>query len=320
MYNVIITGATGMIGSALAREAVSRGMTVLALVRRGTARLHSLPKSELLQVAECGLDEYDRLGASDYPQAPHSPYTERTGNAGSVFYHLAWDKTYGGGRDDTYIQSANIKYTLDAVSLAKRMGCTVFVGAGSQAEYGSTDRKLNEAVPAFPESGYGIGKLAAGRLAKLMCAQLNMRFGWARILSVYGEGDGEHTLIMYLINTLLDGERPSLTPCDQMWDYMYCGDTAKALLAIGESGADGRTYCLGSGRVRPLREYAECLRDEIDSELPLGFGEKDYYPHQAMYLCADIEPLIKDTGYTPATSFEEGIRATIKYCREKRGI
>lgn len=318
LYDVIVTGATGMIGSALIRSATAQGRTVLALVREDTARRDSLPESDLLTVVPCSLDGYAALDAATLPKAPPSPYRERTGKSESVFFHLAWAKTFGGGRDDARSQSDNIGYTLDAVELAARMGCTAFVGAGSQAEFGQARCPLNEDVPAFPESGYGIGKLAAGRLARLRCGQLGLHFAWARILSVYGEGDGGHTLIMYLINTLLDGEKPALTPCGQLWDYLYCGDCADALLAIGESGKDGRTYCLGSGRARPLREYVEEIRDAIDPALPLGFGEKEYYPHQAMFLCADTEPLREDTGYVPATPFGEGIRKTIQYCREKR--
>ena len=49
---------------------------------------------------------------------------------------MAWEKTYGNGRDDVAAQMKNIQYTLDAVELVKRSGCSAFIGAGSQAEYG----------------------------------------------------------------------------------------------------------------------------------------------------------------------------------------
>lgn len=291
-----------MIGSALIREALSQGIGVLALVHPGSARVSSLPQSPLLKIAPCGIQDYP-----DY--VPEEKY--------DLFFHLAWNKTFGAARDDTTVQVNNIHSTLEAVKLASRAGCSAFIGTGSQAEYGPTESSLNEKTPVNPLSGYGIAKYAAGKFSRLLCTQLGLRQCWVRILSIYGERDAAHTLIMYCISQLLKGEKPSLTNCDQVWDYLYCGDAAKALLAIGSRGKDGRIYCLGSGNAQPLKQYILSIRDAIDPELPLGFGEKEYYPNQPMYLRADISDLKRDTGFLPATDFSEGIRRTIKWYKEE---
>lgn len=73
-------------------------------------------------------------------------------------------------------------------------------------------------------------------------------------------------------------------------------------------------YPIGSGNARPLREYIEIIRDEIDPNLPLGFGEVPYSDKQVMHLCADISDLQRDTGFEPEVGFREGIQNTIKYC------
>ncbi len=99
-----------------------------------------------------------------------------------------------------------------------------------------------------------------------------------------------------------------------MWDYLYCSDAANALLLLAEHGRDGSIYPIGSGVARPLREYIEIIRDEINPELPLGFGEVPYSDKQVMHLCADISALRADTGFEPEVEFREGIRSTIKYC------
>ena len=93
--------------------------------------------------------------------------------------------------------------------------------------------------------------------------------------------------------------------------YTHCDDAAKALLAIGEKGVDGKTYPLGSGKGKKLSEYLESLRDIVATGATLQFGKKPYYPHQPMYLVADISELTKDTGWIPKISFEEGIRKII---------
>jgi nucleoside-diphosphate-sugar epimerase len=297
MDKIVITGATCMIGSAMARCALERGMDVLCVIRKDTSRIDNLPKSERIKIAYADIAGYDELDISgDY----------------DVFYHLAWEKTFGVSRDDADTQVANIQYTLDAVRLAKRLGCKKFIGAGSQAEYGVVSEPLRPGTPVNPSSGYGIAKYAAGKLSRLLCSQLGLQSNWVRIVSTYGPLDGGHTLIMYAINELRAGRSPEFTMCEQIWDYLYCDDAARAFLAIGDKGIDGKTYPLGSGNTRRLSEYLEALRDVVNPSGALQFGKKEYYPHQPMYLCADISELTNDTGWRPEVSFEDGVRRVIQ--------
>jgi nucleoside-diphosphate-sugar epimerase len=302
MRKIVITGATGMIGAALARCAVQAGAETTCIVRKDSGRLDNLPKSDLMNVVYCDIDEYHVLDLNVDCD---------------IFFHLAWNKTSGASRDDADTQAKNIQYTLDAVRLAKRLGCKKFVGAGSQAEYGIVDGSLRSDTPTDPSSGYGIAKLAAGKLSRLLCRQLGMSFNWARILSVYGPLDGEQTLIMYAISELLAGRSPELTKCEQMWDYLYCDDAARALLAIGDRGGDGKTYPLGSGKARRLSEYLVSLKDIVRPDGILQFGKKEYYPHQPMYLCADISELTGDTGWKPEVLFEDGVKRIMEVCWKK---
>jgi nucleoside-diphosphate-sugar epimerase len=148
-------------------------------------------------------------------------------------------------------------------------------------------------------------------LSKLLCAQLGIEYNWVRILSIFGPLDSSHTLIMYTINELLAGHSPEFTRCEQIWDYLYCDDVARAFLAIGEQGIDGKVYPLGSGNHRKLSDYIESIRNIVKPDGMLQFGKKEYYPHQPMYLCADVSELTADTGWKPEVSFEEGIRRII---------
>lgn len=303
MQSIIISGATSMIGLAIIKETLAQNKKVLALVRKNSNQrrsLRSLEENPNLEVMECDISNYRNL---------------RLLMRYDAFIHLAWECTDAASRDDIYTHINGIKYTVDAVHAAHRAGCTVFVDAGSQAEYGPVSEKLSGDTACKPESGYGIAKYTAGKMARLVASQLGMRSCHARIISTFGEGMGNEMLIIYLIKKLLNGERPSLTKCEQLWDYMYVQDTARAFLAIVDNGVDGKDYPIGSGVSKPLREYIEILRDIVNPSVQLGFGEKEYYPHQAMYLCADIEKLQRDTGFVPKVSFEDGIRATAKWVK-----
>ena len=176
---------------------------------------------------------------------------------------------------------------------------------------------LTAQTPCFPENGYGMAKLCAGQMSRVECQTLGMAHIWTRILSVYGPHDGPATMISGTIRKLLHGEKPALTAGIQQWDYLYAADAAAAFYALAVSGQDGRVYPLGSGTARPLKDYIEALRDAIDPALPLGLGEIPYGPLQVMHLQADTSALQEDTGWRPATLFEEGIRETIEWVRKE---
>ena len=295
MQKIIVTGATGAVGSAVVRRALDKGLEVLCLVRQGSKRLGNLPRNERLKVLECDLCDYRGLKLDGQYDA---------------FIHLSWEGTSGASRDDAALQTRNIQYTLDAVCLAGRCGCTVFVGAGSQAEYGVQDVALTPGLPVKPESGYGVAKYAAGRLSAMLCKSLGMRQCWVRILSVYGPNDGENSLVSYVIRELEAGRSPQLTECGQIWDYLYADDAADAILAVAEKGKDGKAYPLGSGQGRRLSEYVEDIKSVINPSVDVHYGARAYYPHQPMVLVASIDELTEDTGWKPGVSFLSGVKKT----------
>ena len=303
MKRAVVTGASGMIGSALIRRLVQEKVEVAAVVRPGSKKLGQIPQSPLVAVLECPLDRLDNL-----PDLAKGDF--------DGFYHFAWDGTFGEGRNDAYLQNNNVRWTLDAVHAAYRMGCAVFVGAGSQAEYGRVEGKLSPGLPVSPETGYGIAKYTAGKLSAIYAAQLGISHVWARILIVYGPGDNAFTMVSSTIQKLLQKEKPSLTKGEQLWDYLYCDDAAEAFYRMGRRGQSG-VYCVGSGVARPLREYMEQLRDAVDPALPLGIGERPYGENQVMCLCADIDALTADTGFVPKVPFSEGIARTVTWMKNR---
>ena len=222
----VITGATGAIGMALIEELLRREIPTLVFCRVDSARNSRIPDHPLLKKVNCSLSQMAEF---------QSDFDERY----DVFYHFAWEGTTGEARNDMLLQNRNVRYTLDAVSLAARLGCHTFIGAGSQAEYGRVEGKLTPTTPAFPENGYGMAKLCASQMSRVACEQKGMRHVWARILSVYGPFDGGGSMVMSTIGKLTRGEKPSFTAGEQVWDYLYSGDAANAFIALAEKGRHG---------------------------------------------------------------------------------
>ena len=298
----VITGATGAVGMALISELTRNGNEVLVLCRPDSSRNSRIKAGGLVKVAECDLKDLKN-------------YVPEKDESYDWFFHFGWAGTTGASRNDMFLQNKNVEYTLDAVKLAHRFGCSVFIGAGSQAEYGRVEGKLSDATPTNPEMGYGIAKLCAGRMSRIMCAGLGIKHVWARILSVYGPYDNEVSMVISTLKKIIRGEEPEFTPGEQIWDYMYSEDAARALAAIAKDGKDGGVYCIGSGQPAMLKEYIVKMRDAANPECSLGIGKRPYAENQVMYLCADITKLTEDTGFVPSFSFDEGIAKTIDWVR-----
>lgn len=307
MKKVLITGATGMIGASMIQQMVQDGIQVTAIVRPNSPKISNLITHQLIETIEC--DVKDLLKLKDKLDKDYD-----------TFYHFAWDGTYGASRDDAFLQEENVKNTLEAVELAHATGCKVFVGAGSQAEFGFVEGELSDAIPKNPVTGYGIAKYTACMMSRIHCEKYGIRQSWGRIVSTYGPMDNSYTMVMSSVIGMLDGKRLAFTKGDQIWDYIYSGDCAKAFYMIGQKGVHGKAYTIGSGQTRRLSEFIASIRDAVNPSLEIGLGEKEYYPNQVMKLCADITELKEDTGFEPAVSFEEGIRRTIEWYKQTKGV
>lgn len=295
MKKAVITGATGSVGRAIIDKLVQENVDVTVLYHDGSKRIDSVPTNRLIKKIRCSLDEMKDFTPSE--------------NDFDVFYHLAWAGTTGAARDDAELQLQNIEYTLDAVNLAKRMGCRKFIGAGSQAEYGLCDKPLTPDTPTFPFTGYGIAKLAAGRLGMLHCRNIGIDFAWIRILSVYGKYDPENSVIKLAIRKFTANEKAEFSKGEQLWDFLSARDAATAFYLVGgDDKHKEKTYCLGSGKAAPLREYIEKIHELCGSNSEIDFGAIPYSSNQVMFLQADISELTHDTGFVPSVSFESGIK------------
>ncbi len=301
--SAIITGPTGALGQALCRCLLSRGIRVYPVCRSDSPRTKMLPHHPGLQIIPC---EIGRLGM--LPEI----LTDRKIDA---FFHLAWAGNDGNNRNNMDFQAANIRYALDASRAAKELKCQVFVGAGSQAEYGRTDRALAPDTPCFPENGYGMAKLCAGQMTRVECIRLGIDHIWPRFLSIYGPYEQLSSMTISTILKLLRGEIPAMTAGEQMWDYLYADDAAEALYRMAAYGKNGAVYTVGTGKTRRLREYVEILRDTVDPSLSVDFGAIPYSVNQVMHLEADISLLTSDTGFIPKTDFREGIQKTVDWVR-----
>jgi nucleoside-diphosphate-sugar epimerase len=301
---VFVTGATGFVGARVVRQLVEQGRDVAVLLRDSS---NSRRIDDLLDRCTVVRASLTQLDVARGPLERFAP---------EAVLHLAWEGVKGADRNSA-IQMDNVGASIQLYRLTEEVGCRHFIGLGSQAEYGPLSGKITEADPTRPTTVYGAAKLATGILLERAAAASGRPFAWLRLFSSFGPDDDPSWMIPYLINTLLAGDKPSLTRAEQIWDYMHVDDVAAGVIAALDAGARG-FFNLGSGAARPLNEIITLIRDAIDPSLPLGFGEVPYRPDQVMHLEADITALCGASSWKPAVSLETGIVETVDWYRKEK--
>ncbi len=288
----IITGATSFIGMELCHYLVNNGDSVIAVCRPDSEKACALLDICSIEYAE---------------MADYSSLCTRISNA-DVFINLAWGGTGHSGRNEVEIHRENVKYSIEALCAAEKMGCKVFVEAGSQAEYGSTLLSQNEETECNPFSEYGKAKLTMMREAFKITESLNIKYIHLRIFSIFGEEDHPWTLIMSTVKKCLNNDNIDLSPCTQNWNFLYVKDAVKQIerlcsFASSSNQFKHEIFNLASNDTRVLSEFVERIKFLTKSYSVLNYGA--FTPNNLVSLQPNIEKLhgvIGDINYTPFDS------------------
>ena len=301
MKTAIVTGASGFIGSALARELLNTGVNVYAVGRNIVGMRSTINNSEAKLIYgdfNNGLDLRRDINEDV-----------------DVFYHCAFAGGFDSGALKDYdLQLLNTKYTCDAVKYAIELNVKkfVFVSSVNTVEI----RSFIEDEKIFPRYTciYGALKLVAELIGKTLAKNNNIEFCTALVAMPYGENNKANNLPNIIIKQLLNGVRPKLIEGNNLYDLVYIDDVAAGLQAIGEAGVDFRNYYVGHRRLDSFRNIISKIRDIIASDIELGFGEYPDAP-SVDYSLIDLDALYRDTGFECKADFKESILKTAEWIR-----
>lgn len=277
MNKIVVTGATSFIGGYLLNELVDSGCEICALVRPNSKNKHNLEGKKNVRVIELGLENIrdlkSRLDSVD------------------VCYHLAWNGTRVPERYDEELQKSNYVHSLETYEVMKSLGCKVFIGVGSQAEYGFCQDEITEETESEPNTAYGKWKLATGKELVDLGNRDGIRVVWGRIFSIYGKGDYENTLIMSSIRKMKNNEPIDMTKGTQFWNYLYVEDLARILVALKNNDKANGIYNLASDDTRMLKDYILDLKHSLCSDSKINFGAVPYRAEGKVNIMPSIEKL-----------------------------
>lgn len=257
----IVTGATSFLGIELMDYLLAQHHQVVAVCRPDSKGLSKIPSNIEIVLAE--MSEYGNL----YKEIDHA----------DVFVNLAWGGTGHDGRNVQEVQKENVTYTVAAMFAADKMGCKLFVEAGSQAEYGTVLEKITEETPCRPFSEYGKAKLEIKNRLFELSELLGIKYIHLRIFSLFGEGDHPWTLVMSCIEKMLRNEPIDLSPCTQNWNFLYVKDAVRQIAGlckyvVSSINYKHEVYNIASNDTRVLKEFVEEMYSLTQSKSELHFG------------------------------------------------
>lgn len=293
----IVTGADGFIGSALISNLLDHDVPVLGIDLFDKPRRLVLD-NPFLKYVSMSLEDIQKLGAL----VKKGEY--------DVFYHFAWRGSGGDERGNVDIQFENVRLSISALKEAVALGCKKFVFVSSVVELEENKLAYEDDTKPDPHYIYGGAKGACHSLLKPLANQLGIELVWANISGVYGIGDTTPNFINSVLKKIDLNEPLQFTEGRQYFDFVYIDDVAEAFRLLGENGKANRSYVIGSGHAASIRSFVETILSVLGVKKEVCFGA---IPYSGLYLSEDffdIQKLKMDCGFSPKTSFSEGIIKT----------
>ncbi|WP_447964765.1 NAD-dependent epimerase/dehydratase family protein [Nitrospira sp. Ecomares 2.1] len=287
---VMVTGASGFLGSHLCRHLGMRGVEVHAISRSQRDRQKGGPIWWQSNLEDFGAVR--RLFESIKPD---------------VIFHLS-GLVSGIQNRELVLPSFHslLTSTVNLLTVAAEMGCHRIVLAGSLNEP-SDD---GESIPSSP---YAAAKWASSGYGRMFHALYGTPVVIVRTFMTYGPGQETRKLIPTVVHSLFKGESPKLSSGQWKADWIYVDDVIEGFLAAAQvPQIEGTTVDLGSGRLVTVRELVERLVEVVGSGAPPLFG---VLPDRVMEPARTAEVLktFETLEWKPKVSLESGLEQTVEW-------
>lgn len=296
MKRVLVTGASGFLGTHCLAALAARGWTDVHAVSRTPRRA--------ARATWHSCDLFDPRAAEELLRAVRPTHV----------LHLAWCTTPG----RYWTSPENLRWLAASVTLLEefaRAGGRRFVAAGSCAEYAWRNGSCSESTtPLAPATPYGAAKHAFQVVLSSFAPTLGISTAWGRIFLPYGPHEHPDRLVAYVIRSLLAGTEALCTSGEQRRDFVYGGDVADAFAVLLDSELSGPVN-IGSGEPVEVRSVISAVGEHIGRPELVRFGARPLPAGEPELLAADISRLRQDLGWRPRISLRDGIAAAVEYWR-----
>lgn len=291
---ILVTGATGFLGSLLCKRLASIEHYKLYCTHRKRSNLSVLSqicdKIELVR-----LDDPRRLADA----------VEGINNIDAII-HCATN--YGRGSQDPNEQiEANLVLPLQLIQLGSQLGIKVFI---------NTDTYLDKGVDYYSLSKKQFAEWLRFFAERINCANVVIEH-------FFGPSDDQTKFVSWLIRCFLDKvPEIELTEGRQRRDFVYIDDVVEAFVHVLAHSLHKKLpltrYEVGSGYSVPIRHFVELVQSLCDGVCTkLNFGSVPYRKNEPMEASIDLSALYA-LGWKPNVTLVDGLRRTIEHEKKAR--
>ena len=306
---ILITGATGFVGSCFARS-LADGTRPIGILTRGESNLWRIQDIvDRTQVIRADLRDYSavREGVKDF--------------APDVVYHFA---TFGGMRhelDEGKIVETNVLACANLLAALADRDYSAFINVGSSSEYGPKAQPMSENDKPEPTSGYGKSKLLATFMCQADAATRGRPNVTLRLFSPYGRYEDGRRLVPSVILSCLKGLAPELSSPASVRDFVYIDDVIEALglAAARIDSVKGEIINIGSGQQTSVEEIASRVIGITDCACEARWKSRERGQDEPAAWSANIEKAERLLSWRPRHDIESGLRKTIEWFRREGG-
>jgi len=298
----LVTGGAGFVGSHIVEALLTAGHEVLVVDNLATgSRSNLAPQAQFRLVDITNRDELRAAFAEYRPEV--------------VLHQAAQTLVAASTSDPIRDSEINVVGTLNMLEAAGQAGVRKIIFASSGGTvYGNPERQpVVETEPLRPISPYGVSKVAGEHYIRVLCERLGMVYTNLRYGNVYGPRDipaSQHVITAFL-HAIDRGSQPVIEwDGEQSKDYVYAADVAQANLLALNLG-DDESFNIGSGSEISVNSIFKLICRLAGVEVdPIRAPKRSGDVRRFTLDCTRADRLLN---WRPATSFQDGLRATVDF-------
>lgn len=302
---ILITGATGFVGTTLVPYLYNNGIDDMCLLVRSKEKAASLFTIH---------DSYTLVSTTDANwQQQVIDY------APDAVIHLA---AYFTGRSDNEsiarLIEANITFTTLLLEALRHTACQHFINIGTFTEF------MNGAGEYLPNNLYSATKSAEHPIIQYYQTQSSWRWINVVVYSPYGRKNSAKKVIDYLIDAIDADQAVAFSPGMQVLDFIHVDDIADFFLTLirkfPELTDSYYQFHLGTGEGHTVREVADAIERVSGRKINADWGGRSYAPSDTMYAIAPINKNLSLLGWKARLSLEQGVKILLKDMKRMKQI
>jgi nucleoside-diphosphate-sugar epimerase len=298
---ILITGATGFIGSHICKELINKNHTVYAICRNSS----NFDKCSSFTDKIIWVNQDKNNDLNELIKIPNI----------DVLIHAAWSGINPKDRNNWDIQLENFRYSKSIIELAIQLNIKKIICLGSQSEYGIYNYKVTENHIPSPIDAYGCIKLLTLHYLQNVAAKYHLTWYWLRIFSILGENDNQNWLLPQVIKRLINNEEIKLTKGEQYYDYLYIDDFIKCLdKIVNDKLNKSGIYNVCSGRPVKIKQLLLVVAQQLGKTPQfLKFGAIPYRENQNMFMVGSPDKCQSTFGKCEFEPIEDSIKKIIYF-------